>query len=147
MANNNVKNTAPATENVKNTQETVISEKNVTFPSQQTGETSDAKSAAVLTIGDALKAVEEKRSEGMTIALTLDENGEIQIQVDEIQKDGKAKKLVAGAKGVFQRNKKLVIASAGLMAASVVLKVISNRQAALEADEVVESSDEINPDA
>lgn len=108
---------------------------------------SDAKANAVVTIGDVLKAVEEKRSEGMTIALTLDENGEIQVDVHEITEDGKAKKLVAGAKGVFQRNKKLVLASAGLLAASVVLKVVARRQAELEADEVVESSGDVSTDA
>jgi hypothetical protein len=47
---------------------------------------------------------------------------------------------------VFQRNKKLVLATAGLITASVVLKVIAGRQE-LEADEVVESSDEISTEA
>lgn len=116
----------------------------VEVPGQQS---SDAKSAAVLTIGDALKAVETKKSEGMTVTLTLDENGEVQVQVDEVTADGKGKKLVNGAKGLFQRNKKLVLATAGLLATSVVLKVIAGRQAELEADEVDESSDDVSVDA
>lgn len=114
------------------------------IPAQQS---TDAKSAAVLTIGDALKAVESKKSEGMTVTLTLDENGEVKVQVDELTADGKGKKLVTGAKGLFQRNKKLVLATAGLVATSVVLKVIAGRQAELEADEVVESSDDVTVDA
>jgi len=126
--------------------------KDAAVPTQTTGEKSDAKSAAVLTIGDALKAVEEKRSEGMTVSLSLDENGEIQVQVNEISEGGKAKKLVAGAKGVFQRNKKLVLASAGLVATSVLLKVIASRRDELEQvdyedAEVVETSDDVSTDA
>lgn len=117
-----------------------------TVPAQNMGER-DAKSAAVLTIGDALKAVEEKRSEAMVIALYLDENGEVQVDVHEKPEDGKIKSLAGKAKGVFDRNKKLVLATAGLAATSVLLKVIANRQAALEADEVVESSDVVDTDA
>jgi hypothetical protein len=116
----------------------------VEVPEQQS---SDAKSAAVLTIGDALKAVESKKSEGMTVTLTLDENGEVQVQVNELTADGKAKKLVDGAKGLFQRNKKLVVATVGLTAASLVLRAIARRQDGLEADEVIESSDDVAVDA
>lgn len=129
--------------NAKNTAAETKVEEKVEIPTQS----SDAKSAAVLTIGDALKAVEDKKSEAMVIALFLDENGEIQVDVHERPEDSKAKKLVSGAKGVFKRNKKLVLATGGLLATSVLLKVLANRQAALEADEVVESSDDIDVDA
>lgn len=133
----NAKNVTPADVAAKAEEKTEI-------PAQQS---SDAKSAAVLAIGDALKAVENKKSEGLTVKLSLDENGELQIQVDETAEDGKAKKLLNGAKGVFNRNKKLVLASAGLLAASVVLKVVARRQAELEADEIVETSDDVAVDA
>lgn len=131
------KNVTPAADAAKTDEKTEI-------PAQQS---SDAKSQAVLAIGDALKAVEDRKSEGLTVKLSLDENGELQIQVNETGEDGKAKKLVAGAKGLFQRNKKLVLATAGLVVTTAVLKVIAARQVELEADEVVESSDDISVDA
>ena len=134
-------NAKPAAEKTAATEETEI-------PVQKA---SDAKASAVMAIGDALKAVEEKRSEGMAVTMTLDENGEIQIQITDVE-DYRAKKFVSRAKGVFQRNKKLVIATASLLAVSVVVKVLASRQEELELagvveDEIVESSDQVSTEA
>lgn len=108
---------------------TEIAEKQglTTVPEQNTGENTapDAKTAAVLVLGDAVKAVENGAlASGVTVKLTL-VDGELQTEIIE---GTKRQRLVSGAKGVFQRNKKLVIATAGLLVASAVLKAIAARQ-------------------
>jgi len=118
-----------------------------TVPGQQTNpELVAAVQSAVAAdnMVDALKKVEDQLADGVTVKIKVGEDGKVELDVVE---SGKTKKLVAGAKGVFQRNKKLVLATGGLLATSVLLKVLANRQASLEADEVVESSDEINTEA
>lgn len=117
-------------------------------PAQNSGEKKIAavvqEAVAADTMIDALKKIEDRLAEGVTVTIKVHENGSIDLDVVE---DGKVKSLAGKAKGVFQRNKKLVLATAGLAATSLLLKVIANRQAALEADEVVETSDDVAVDA
>lgn len=118
-----------------------------TVPAQNNGEKKLAaavhSAVAADTMIDALATVEDRLTEGVTVRVQVDKDGKVELHVVE---DSKAKKLVAGAKGVFQRNKKLVIATVGLTAATLVLRAIARRQE-LEADEVVESSDDVAVDA
>ncbi|AWN05469.1 hypothetical protein SEA_MOOZY_34 [Streptomyces phage Moozy] len=134
MSANTAKNVAAATE------------EKVTVPSQNKNEklAADVQEAvAANTMIDALKKVEDQLADGVTVKVTVDEDGAVSLEVV----DSKVKSLAGKAKGVFQRNKKLVLATAGLAAASLVLKVIARRNAELEADEVVESSDDVAVDA
>lgn len=101
------------------------------------------EAVAANTMIDALKKVEDQLADGVTVKVTVDEDGAVSLEVV----DSKVKSLAGKAKGVFNRNKKLVLATAGLAAASLVLKVIARRNAELEADEVVESSDDVAVDA
>ena len=94
---------------------------------------------------DALAKIEDRLAEGVTVTVKINEDGKIDLVV--LDEDSKVKSLAAKAKGVFQRNRKLVLATAGLATASILLKVIARRQAELEADEVVESSDDISTEA
>ena len=135
MSANTAKNAAAAT----------VEEK-VTVPAQNKNEklAADVQEAvAANTMIDALKKVEYQLADGVTVKVTVDEDGAVYLEVV----DSKVKSLAGKAKGVFQRNKKLVLATAGLAAASLVLKVIARRNAELEADEVVESSDDVSVDA
>jgi hypothetical protein len=135
MSANTAKNAAAAT----------VEEK-VTVPAQNQNEklAADVQEAvAANTMIDALKKVEDQLADGVTVKVTVDEDGAVSLEVV----DSKVKSLAGKAKGVFQRNKKLVLATAGLAAASLVLKVIARRNAELEADEVVESSDDVSVDA
>ncbi|AWN05202.1 hypothetical protein SEA_HOTFRIES_34 [Streptomyces phage HotFries] len=121
-------------------------EEKVTVPAQNKNEklAADVQEAvAANTMIDALKKVEDQLADGVTVKVTVDEDGAVSLEVV----DSKVKSLAGKAKGVFQRNKKLVMATAGLAAASLVLKVIARRNAELEADEVVESSDDVAVDA
>ncbi|WMI34415.1 hypothetical protein SEA_SHERA_35 [Streptomyces phage SheRa] len=121
-------------------------EEKVTVPAQNKNEklAADVQEAvAANTMIDALKKVEDQLADGVTVKVTVDEDGSVSLEVV----DSKVKSLAGKAKGVFQRNKKLVMATAGLAAASLVLKVIARRNAELEADEVVESSDDVAVDA
>jgi hypothetical protein len=102
------------------------------------------EAVAADTMIDALQKIEDRLADGVTVTIKVHEDGKVDLDI--VEGETKTKKLVTGVKGVFQRNKKLVLASAGLLAASVVLKVIAGRQE-LEADEVVESSDEISTEA
>jgi hypothetical protein len=119
-----------------------------TVPAQNNGEKKLAaavhSAVAADTMIDALATVEDRLAEGVTVRVQVDKDGKVELHVVE---DSKGKKLLDGAKGVFNRNKKLVLATAGLLTASVVLKVIANRQTELEADEVVETSDEVSTEA
>lgn len=123
-----------------------VAEEKVTVPAQQSPALTEAKA-----VDQALDSVPEelrgKFAEGYTAKVFL--NPETNLVEVEFVEDGKAKvKGLAGkAKGVFQRNKKLVLATGGLLATSLLLKVLANRQAALEDDEVVESSDDVSVDA
>lgn len=135
MSANTAKNAAAAT-----------AEEKVTVPAQNKNEklAADVQEAvAANTMIDALKKVEDQLADGVTVKVTVDEDGAVSLEVV----DSKVKSLAGKAKGVFQRNKKLVLATAGLAAASLVLKVIARRNAELEADEVVESSDDVSVDA
>lgn len=135
MSANTAKNAAAAT-----------AEEKVTVPAQNKNEklAADVQEAvAANTMIDALKKVEDQLADGVTVKVTVDEDGAVSLEVV----DSKVKSLAGKAKGVFQRNKKLVLATAGLAAASLVLKVIARRNAELEADEVVESSDDVAVDA
>lgn len=135
MSANTAKNAAAAT----------VEEK-VTVPAQNKNEklAADVQEAvAANTMIDALKKVEDQLADGVTVKVTVDEDGAVSLEVV----DSKVKSLAGKAKGVFQRNKKLVLATAGLAAASLVLKVIARRNAELEADEVVESSDDVSVEA
>lgn len=135
----NAKTTADA--KTATTEETVV-------PAQNNGEKKLAaavhSAVAADTMIDALATVEDRLAEGVTVRVQVDKDGKVELHVVE---DSNAKKLVAGAKGLFQRNKKLVIATVGLTAASLVLRAIARRQDDLEADEVVESSDDVAVDA
>lgn len=136
MSANTAKNAAAAT----------VEEK-VTVPAQNKNEklAADVQEAvAANTMIDALKKVEDQLADGVTVKVQVAEDGSVSLEVVE---DSKVKSLAGKAKGVFQRNKKLVLATAGLAAASLVLKVIARRNAELEADEVVESSDDVSVEA
>lgn len=135
MSANTAKNAAAAT-----------AEEKVNVPAQNKNEklAADVQEAvAANTMIDALKKVEDQLADGVTVKITVDEDGAVSLEVV----DNKVKSLAAKAKGVFNRNKKLVLATAGLAAASLVLKAIARRNAELEADEVVESSDDVAVDA
>jgi len=123
-------------------------EEKVTVPSQNKNEklAADVQEAvAANTMIDALKKVEDQLADGVTVKVQVAEDGSVSMEVVE---GGKLKGLADKAKGVFKRNKKLVLATAGLATASLVLKVIAaRRDAELEADEVVESSDDVAVDA
>lgn len=117
----------------------------VVVPEQKTGEPTLADKINEV-VADVAAAVKTKPGTALSVTVKLDENDNLEIQVDEATQ-GKVKKLVAGAKGVLQRNKKLVAATAGLLATSVLLKVLAARRDELEADEVVESSDDVSTEA
>lgn len=130
----------------KNTTVAAAAEEKVNVPAQNKNEklAADVQEAvAANTMIDALKKVEDQLADGVTVKITVDEDGAVSLEVV----DNKVKSLAAKAKGVFNRNKKLVLATAGLAAASLVLKAIARRNAELEADEVVESSDDVAVDA
>jgi len=118
-----------------------------TVPAQNNGSKKLAgaiqSAVAADTMIDALSKIDDRLAEGVTVKVQVDEEGNVSLEVVE----DKVKGLVASAKGVFKRNKKLVLATAGLVATSVVLKLIARRQAELEADIVEESSDDVSVDA
>lgn len=120
-------------------------EEKATVPAQKTVAPSTGDIQKV--VEDVVAAVKEKQGLAMTVTVKLDENDGLEIDVHEVPDGGKVKKLVTGAKGIFTRNKKLVLATAGLAATSVLLKVIASRQEVLEDDEVVETSDDVATDA
>ncbi|UQT02482.1 hypothetical protein SEA_ANNIHILUS_35 [Streptomyces phage Annihilus] len=136
-----------ANTNAKPAAATAAEEKVV--PAQKSGETTTPTLADKINaiVTDAATAVKAEPGTALAVTVYLDEDDELQVEVVKAPKDGKAKQLAGKAKGVFQRNKKLVLATAGLAAASLVLKVIARRNAELEADEVVESSDDVAVDA
>ena len=115
-------NTAVTAANATTKDEKVITAE---VPAQKT---SDLPLLRDQVLADAVKAVQDKQSEGLTVTLSLGENGEVEIQVNETPTAGKVAKLVDGAKGVFKRNKKLLLVGAGLFATSVALRVIAARQ-------------------
>lgn len=130
----------------KNTTVAAAAEETTVPNQKKTDEQLAAKvqeAVAANTMIDALKKVEDQLADGVTVKVTVDEDGAVSLEVV----DSKVKSLAGKAKGVFNRNKKLVLATAGLAAASLVLKVIARRNAELEADEVVESSDDVAVDA
>lgn len=119
----------------------VVDEKIV--PAQNSGEQVDKKTAAVEDLNAALRTVEDQLTaafaQGITVKIVTDD-GHLAIQVVE---EGKAKQLLGKAKGVFQRNKKLVIGTAALVVTSVVLKALMSQQERIEDElEVVEPAGE-----
>jgi len=120
-----------------------------TVPAQNNGEKKLAaavhSAVAADTMIDALATIEDRLAEGVVVKVQVDADGKVHLEV--VEGESKVKSLAGKAKGLFQRNKKLVLATGGLVATSVLLKVLANRQAALEADEVVESSDDVTVDA
>ncbi|QZE10608.1 hypothetical protein SEA_BILO_33 [Streptomyces phage Bilo] len=121
---------------------TAVEEKVV--PAQNTGE-KKASAISVDTMLDSLDLSSELMENGFKVRVLVDEQGNRSLEV--VEEGSKLKTLAGKAKGVFNRNKKLVLATAGLAAASLVLKALARRNEELEADEVVESSDEISTEA
>ncbi|UVK63624.1 hypothetical protein SEA_DOXI13_35 [Streptomyces phage Doxi13] len=119
-----------------------------TVPAQSKGENIAAavhEAVAADTMIDALAKIEDRLAAGVTVTIKVHEDGKVDLEV--VEGDSKIKSLAGKAKGVFNRNKKLVLATAGLAAASLVLKAIARRNEELETDEVVESSDDVAIDA
>lgn len=92
-------------------------------------------------VEDIAEALAKDPNQTYKVTLSVDENDGLVIQTELVEVN-KIKTLAGKAKGVFQRNKKLVLATGALVATSVLLKVIARRNAELEDDEVVESSGE-----
>lgn len=98
----------------------------------------DVQETAVDELQDALRMVESKMKHvygvGVDVRITRDDEGEFTVEVVD-PNASKLQRLKNGAAGVFSRNKKLILASVGLLAASVVLKAVNARQGNDEADE------------
>lgn len=128
-----------------------VDAKTPTVPAQAK-QLEDVQIDAVSALEESLRVVEKNMKHvygmGVDVRIKRDDNGDYMVEVVDPD-ESKAKRLVAGAKGLFNRNKKLVLTTAGLLATTAVLKVIAARQEiVLEADEVVvESSDQIPVDA
>ncbi|ATN93683.1 hypothetical protein SEA_SCAP1_34 [Streptomyces phage Scap1] len=125
--------------------------KNPTTVPAQAKQLEDVQVDAVGALQDSLTAVEKNLMHvygvGVDVRIIRDEDtGEFKVEVIDPD-ESKMKRFAGKAKGVFQRNKKLVLATAGLLVTSAVLKAIAARQVELEADEVVESSDDVSVDA
>lgn len=113
-------------------------------PAQSKGEKDVIQEAiAADAMIDALKKIEDQLADGVNVRVQVSEDGAVTLEVIE---DGAVKKLAGKAKGLFQRNKKIILATAALTVTSVALKVIAARQVELEAD-IVESSDDVSTDA
>jgi hypothetical protein len=121
---------------------TVNAEEKVSVPAQPSAE--ESARVVIVATGDLATDINstltDKDSKGMKVTIVRGENGNLEVVPVE------GNQLVNKAKGLFQRNKKLVVATGALLATSVLLRVIA-RRAELEADEVVEFSDEISTEA
>lgn len=143
---NSPKNVTPA--EIKAMADEKASSKKATVPAQAK-QLEEVQVDAVAALEESLRAVEKNMSHvygvGVDVRIVRNDEGEFTVQVVDPD-ETKIKRFAGKAKGVFQRNKKLVIASAGLVATSVLLKALKSRYP-LEADEVVESSDDISTEA
>lgn len=118
--------------NAKNT--TPVADAKTVVPEQKVGEQVDQKTAAVEDLNAALRTVEDQLTaafaQGITLKIVTDD-GHLAIKVVE---EGKVTQFFGKAKGVFQRNKKLVIGTAALVVTSVVLKALLSGRESLEDD-------------
>lgn len=102
----------------------------------------DVQESAVDALQDSLRDVEARLKHvygvGVKVRINHDDEGEFTVEIVD-PNESKLQKLKDGAKGLFQRNKKLILASAALVATSFVLKAVAASQRVDDEEEYAES--------
>lgn len=113
-----------------------------------TKDLADVQEKAVEDVNHVLRMLEKSMTHvyavGTDIKITRDDEGVFHAEIVESD-ESKVRELAGKAKGLFNRNKKLILATAGLAVSSAVLRALANRRELILEAEVVDVDDNPAP--